>query len=99
LSNFRVNYFHNGSDEWAGCVILTPIASSIAHFLYFGFIEMAHFMLFGMGAKTQLVNKTNYSTQVVTILYTVFEFAKYLTNLIFDGVGILRTLSKLHQVG
>ena len=49
---------------------------------------MAHFVLFCMGSKTQLVNAVYHFSQIVAALDAVFQFAKNLANLIFNRVSI-----------
>jgi hypothetical protein len=52
-----------------------------------------------MGSKTQFVNAVNHFTQIVTALDAVFQFAKNLANLVFNGICILGRQFKFFQVG
>jgi hypothetical protein len=76
----------NGTNERAGCIVLSAVAPRIAHILDLCFIEMGKLVLFSLRAKPQLINVINDLTQVVPALDLVFDLAEDLTNLVFDGV-------------
>ena len=78
----RVNYFHNGSNEWTGC-ILSPIATTHCPFSVF-WLRRGGYLMLGMGAKTQLINKANYPRSC-SHLVCGFEFEIH--QFIFNRVG------------
>ena len=66
------DHFDDGLDERPGGVILAAVSPGIAHVLDLVFVQMRHLMLFGIGAKTQLVYQVDNFAQVVAALDLVF---------------------------
>ena len=93
-----MHYFDHGANQRARGVVLTAVTAGIAHVLDFSFIEVAEFVLFLLGAEAQFIDLFQRITQGIAALNFVFDLAEDLTDLVFDGVGVISDLFEAPQV-
>ena len=56
-------------------------------------------MLFGLGAKTKLINVVDDVPKIIAAVYPVLDLAEYLANLVFNGIRTIGFLLETVQVG
>lgn len=87
-----VDHLNHGADEGARSVILAAVPTGVAHILDLGFIEVRELVLFGLRAKSQLVDMVDDFAQVIAALDLVLQLDKDLPDLVLDGVRPGRAL-------
>lgn len=99
LANLGCNHLDYGFDQGARGVVFAAVASGVAHVFDLVLVEVAHFVLFYVGAEAQLVDSIDDFPQVVAALDAVFELAENFTNFVFDGIGAFGLGFEFFEVG
>ena len=79
----------DGLDEWSWGVVLSPVATGIAHVLDLGLVEMRELVLLLVETEVHGVDDIQDLTQFVAARDLVLELGEDLPDLVLDRVGIL----------
>ena len=88
----------HGSNQWPWSVVLATIATSIAHVLDLGLVEMGEFVLLLLRLEMQFINQFQGIPQGIAALKFVLYLPKNLSNLVFDGIWGGSTMFESTQV-
>ena len=87
LARLGVGDLDDGANQRARGVILTAVASGVAHILDLRFVQVRELVLLALGCKAEFVDVVDDLAQVVSALDAVLYLAEDFADFVFDGVG------------